>query len=534
MQSKTRSIVTGVMAIGGLCLSAFAQSPPTRLAFYGVLDTAQSAAVKDWSLLLWSRIENGPPAAAASTFTFDDPALASPLFQPLRAAKSILESLAVAPDSDCFWIASTTTGSIVAVGDAAVIQAAKEYMILGRLSTDLLENPQSALTHLNKVQASANADVAIEGGALVSYGVEPGSIAAAYLAGQPKFDLAPGTLHAIGVILASAPAIAGGASGPAESIRAIRGGSSGTDEFLAQLGELLWHAEVDQVVVTRLDATFGAYGSLPLALVQFNDSYVLVDSVNGALAGPFEPASPFDATSLLANHSNAYQPGSAVVYVDDQGCETDVPKPLPPQLKIRCIPIMLIPGTPAVHCWIELEAPGPGGSRRVCGAHPQWPTVVDDPITEPPTSFPFGPIVVYCNTWEGSPEENFVTDTGDPLDGIRTTQINCPEGTDTNAIYDCISQVTTRIAACAIPYDAVHGPNSNTAVRVAVQYCVNAACCTMMSPGSTPRTSRGRIPVGWESEEGMRRLQECIDAAQPPIAQPSPPPPPPPQPDGGP
>ena len=82
----------------------------------------------------------------------------------------------------------------------------------------------------------------------------------------------------------------------------------------------LWYVDVNQVVMTRVDAMFGAYGDLPLALVQFEDAYVLVDTVNGTLAGPFEPTSPFDATSLLANHPDTYEPDSHILYVDDKGC----------------------------------------------------------------------------------------------------------------------------------------------------------------------------------------------------------------------
>jgi hypothetical protein len=472
-----------------------------------VLDTSQDAAVKQWSTYLWNRIETGSPSEAAAAFAFTDPALASPLFQPLRAAKKTLEGLEVAVESPCYWVATTPTGDLVAIGDAALIKATKDYMTLGKLSTDLGGNIAGTSEHLNKILSSEGAQFGFEGGSLVSYGVQPDTVAAAYVGGAPKFDVGPGTMNAIGVILGTAPAIAVSASSPSESLRAIRGGASRTDDFLTQLALTLWYVDVNQVVMTRVDAMFGAYGDLPLALVQFEDAYVLVDTVNGTLAGPFEPTSPFDATSLLANHPDAYEPDSHILYVDDKGCTAGAPQPPPPQLKIRCVPIGTIPGTPAVHCWIELQIPGPGGERNVCSGHPEYPTFVPDPVCEPLEVCPWGPIRTYCGAWDASPDKNIPGDPSDPIDeGTRTTLISCREGVDVRAVYDCVSQVMARITACNIRYDPIRGPNSNTVVHFALSYCMEAAGCRMISPDFTPRTSRGRLPVGWDSEEGMRQI----------------------------
>lgn len=506
--------------------TSIAQSTPNRAAFYGTLDAVQQEAVEQWSSLLWSRIETGAPAESALSFTFADPTLASPLFQPLRAAKATLEKLNIAVETPCYWVTTTPTGTLVAVGDAALIQATKDYMTLGKLSTDIGQNAEGTVEHLNKIFASAGVQFGIEGNSLVSYGAEPEAVASAFIGGVPKLDVSAGTINAIGVILGTAPAIAAAATSPSESIRAIHGGSSRTDDFLTQLGQALWYTEVNQVVVTRIDATFGAYGDLPLALVQFEDSYVLVDTTNGGVDGPFEPTSPFDASLLLASHTEAYETGSAVSYIDDKGCKADAPKPPPPQLKIRCVPIGTIPGTPAVHCWIELQTFGPDGERKICSGHPEWPTFVPDPVSEPISVFPWGPIRTYCGPWDGSPDHDIPGDPNDPIDeGTRTTLISCPDGVDVSAVYDCVSQVMARIASCQIRYDPIHGPNSNTVVHFALSHCATAAGCRMMSPGFSPRTSRGRLPVGWDSEEGMNQIRECVEGAQPPITHPIPPPP---------
>lgn len=331
---RTMTLACAVAAVAlGISGPLLSQSPADRAAFYGVLDTSQDAAVKQWSTYLWNRIETGSPSVAAAAFAFTDPALASPLFQPLRAAKGTLEGLEVAAESPCYWVATTPTGDLIAIGDAALIQATKDYMTLGKLSTDLGENIAGTSEHLNKILSSDGAQFGFEGGSLVSYGVQPDTVAAAYVGGAPKFDVGPGTMNAIGVILGTAPAIAASANSPSESLRAIRGGASRTDDFLTQLALALWDVDVNQVVMTRVDAMFGAYGDLPLALVQFEDAYVLVDTVNGTLAGPFEPTSPFDATSLLANHPDAYEPDSHILYVDDKGCTADAPNRRRPNLR---------------------------------------------------------------------------------------------------------------------------------------------------------------------------------------------------------
>lgn len=182
---RTTILACAVAAVT-VCIpgSLLAQTAADRGAFYGVLDSSQDEAVKQWSSLLWDRIETGSPSAAALAFAFTDPALASPLFQPLRAAKKTLESLEVAAESPCYWVATTPTGDLVAVGDAALIQATKDYMTLGKLSTDVGENVQGTIEHLNKVLASGGAQFGIEGAALVSYGVKPDTVAAEYLAGR--------------------------------------------------------------------------------------------------------------------------------------------------------------------------------------------------------------------------------------------------------------------------------------------------------------------------------------------------------------
>lgn len=195
-----------------------------------------------------------------------------------------------------------------------------------------------------------------------------------------------------------------------------------------------------------------------------------------------------------------------------------------PQLKIRCVPIGRIPGTPAVHCWIELLIPGPDGGRYVCSGHPEWPSFVEDPVTDPAGQFPWGPIRTYCGPWDGSPDQRIEGDPNDPIDqGTRTTEIICPKEVDVRAVYECVQQVVARIAQCRLRYGLIDGPNSNTVVSYAMSHCAHAAGCRLFPSGNTPRTG-GRLPIGWDSEEGLRIIEECVTGAQPPIAAPPRPP----------
>jgi hypothetical protein len=109
---KMRTMTLACAVALGSSGPLLAQSPADRAAIYGVLDTSQDAAVKQWSTYLWNRIETGSPSEAAAAFAFTDPALASPLFQPLRAAKKTLEGLEVAVESPCYWVATTPTGDV--------------------------------------------------------------------------------------------------------------------------------------------------------------------------------------------------------------------------------------------------------------------------------------------------------------------------------------------------------------------------------------------------------------------------------------
>lgn len=80
------------------------------------------------------------------------------------------------------------------------------------------------------------------------------------------------------------------------------------------------------VTVDHIDAVWGVYGILPLAVVSTPDAYLLVDTTNGQVAGPFEPGSNFYADDLLALHTNVFDSASTKpVYLNRRGCEWQSP-----------------------------------------------------------------------------------------------------------------------------------------------------------------------------------------------------------------
>ncbi len=114
----------------------------------------------------------------------------------------------------------------------------------------------------------------------------------------------------------------------------ITGQKSHADRFEQGIVQFLAD-QMSNATAWRVDAAFGVFGSLPLVGVTFDDVFVLLDTTNGVMDGPFDLDSPLDATVLLAQHG-AYAAGSTVRYVSFSGCpKTNVgiwhpSTPLPP------------------------------------------------------------------------------------------------------------------------------------------------------------------------------------------------------------
>lgn len=70
--------------------------------FKGALTAAEEAEVVQWATLYWARVDaDGQPHADAGNFVFSNPAMNSPLFNPLRGTRPTLEKVSAIKDTLC-------------------------------------------------------------------------------------------------------------------------------------------------------------------------------------------------------------------------------------------------------------------------------------------------------------------------------------------------------------------------------------------------------------------------------------------------
>jgi len=172
----------------------------------------------------------------------------------------------------------------------------------------------------------------------------------------------------------TSPAIAKAAKGITQTQALITGELSHADRFEQGIVQFLAD-QMSNATAWRVDAAFGVFGSLPLVGVTFDDAFVLVDSTNGTVDGPFDLDSPLDATVLLESHPS-YNAGSTVRFRLMWGCEgtmTAIWNPNPPDPTFVPIPppATAPPGTPPGRpsTWVCFTFPVP--LRCVC-SHDEW------------------------------------------------------------------------------------------------------------------------------------------------------------------
>lgn len=185
----------------------------------------------------------------------------------------------------------------------------------------------------------ANVTIKVDGDMLICTNIPPGT-----LEGFPSWpeivtDLSPesedlilGVIQNFGGIVsnvnaASAAYVLGStpddAYGVHEAVKMISGRPSRADLVTLAVTLMVqnqWPG-VD-CTVSRIDACWGSYGSLPLLQVTLPDAYILLDTTNGLMAGPFEPGSGLHANALLAQHDVWDQSNPA--YFNSQGCQLTV------------------------------------------------------------------------------------------------------------------------------------------------------------------------------------------------------------------
>ena len=118
-----------------------------------------------------------------------------------------------------------------------------------------------------------------------------------------------------------------------------------------------------------LEGVFGTYGSLRILYVELGEAYVLIDTVTGNLAGPYQPGNAMDGRPLLEANAPPYETGSGAGFVDSFGCQTTTAKSwhsTPPP------GTTLAPRSPCPLCTVRVPVP-PGGPVLPTWASPPWP-----------------------------------------------------------------------------------------------------------------------------------------------------------------
>ena len=329
-------------------------APAQSSVYYGTIDAADKAQLAQWATHYWARVDAGT-LVTPGTFTFTKAAMNDPLFLPVRGARRTLETLGVMGAQACDGLIEIQPG----LGDVAVSAALREAMTQWKFRTDAVSNPAGTQAHFNLINAAPNTSNTVwgmEGSHLVSTNLPWEALTGANPAGQIAASVSTATLHTIGKLTDTAPAIAKAAAGISQTQALITGQKSHADRFEEGVVQFLFD-QGSNATAWRVDATFGVFGSLPLVGVTFDDAFVLLDATDGTLDGPFGLTSSLDATVLLASHSG-YTSGTTVRYVNHSGCATIAA----PQW--RNTPPL---GTPAI--WPLLPAvPGAPGVCRPPGA----------------------------------------------------------------------------------------------------------------------------------------------------------------------
>ncbi|MFN7021202.1 MAG: hypothetical protein ACK4WH_07740 [Phycisphaerales bacterium] len=370
---------------------AAAQGSP----FYGEVDETLRGELAQWSTHYWNRVDTGATAKVGE-FAFSNPALNSPLFNPLRGVRPTLEQVKVLTSTDCDGLAALQPGW----GDTTISDAFREAMKDWKISTDATTNATGTAVHLALITAAppgAGTTWTTVGNLVISEKLPlagvTGTNAEPTIAGTVSFE----TQEAINKLIVIGPIIAAASAGTTEAQALITGEESHAAKFERGVRTLLSDGGWEGTTI-RIDAEFGCMGSLPLVLSAFSDVFVLIDTVTGNLAGPFAPGSVLDARDLLQAHGGAFLSGTTVRYTTPDGCPvaiaaTTVPGPLPPSYvpsppSPSATPPATLPGNPSPWNCVTRGA-GPT-LKCVCTLTESWVFFPPAPPAPPPAA-PYGP-----------------------------------------------------------------------------------------------------------------------------------------------
>lgn len=273
---------------------------------------ATDGELAQWGRLYSSRVATGVTDPAAGSFRFSDPARASALFSPGRAARASVAAVAGAGEVTCDPnVDGGTVNNLIA--------GAVEH---GQLSSDFSQSVDAASWLLSAVLSAwddgREVNLEIDGTSITSSDLPPFVVGGQPGAPSYSSNLSERTAQAINFVAAEAPNLIN----PDEVARASVAplvGAPGLGQSLAQRLQDRLHAAAMPGDAVVYAAWFGTYGELPLVAVIFDDAWLLIDATNGSVDGPFTSGSPMNPSRLLSHHLDAGLP-TGLQTVDEEGC----------------------------------------------------------------------------------------------------------------------------------------------------------------------------------------------------------------------
>jgi|GEM_PF-1950496 len=311
--AATFSIVVG----GGLGNQD--QASAQTAVYYGKIDETLRTDLVQWSAHYWDRVDTGNTVKVGD-FKFTDPALNTPLFNPARAVRPTLEQLKLVSTLDCDGVTVLTPG----FGNAAIANSFRQAMSEWKLVTDSSTNASGTAIHMNLITsapAGSGTTWEVIGNEVISTKLPWAGVAGVNTNPTIAPSISTSTQAAIDKLITVGSIIAAASEGISEAQSLITGQESHATKFERGVQQLLieggWNG-----TTWRVDAAFGVFGSLPLVGVTFDDAFVLVDTVNGNVDGPFTLTSTLDSRPLLEVHVSAYTLGTTIRHLSTLGCIT--------------------------------------------------------------------------------------------------------------------------------------------------------------------------------------------------------------------
>lgn len=299
------SACAAAVGVGGGTATAVAQG-----IYYGDLTAAENTQVRRWSEHYWAKVE-GQSASPGTGFSFASSRLNSHLFNPVRSGRPTLEALDLISAEACDG--AYTPEILNSAPLDAYRGALKDLMLNGEITTEvgtpenwyhelliLAADPELGWLVFDEVNQVITIDLPLEE---VSGTAHTASLA---------LNVSTQSQQIIATMIAAGQHWRNQCTDVPQWKTLITGETSTAEQFLDRVGTYL-QAQTDlSFELVGLQATFGVFGELPMVLVRLPDCFVILDSTNGNISGPFQRKSNIDPQGLLSLHQGAYQGGSSI------------------------------------------------------------------------------------------------------------------------------------------------------------------------------------------------------------------------------